>query len=337
MGCICCMSEGAKVAKIMEALNAYPVSKLEAGGVSKAIGYPVNLEGQVILHPVNGYPVVWYCIKIYEQCSWEEEYEHRDQDGNTYRRRRQKSETKTIYTAEVGTEFRLVDGTAFCIVDCRSQEQSKIDTKNNIRGNGMPAGQLNPQVAAFVKSYPRKDRPSGVAAVANVVGAVAMALGGNRNSPSNGRYGRLNERWSYRYTCSFVDSKRKIAVVGDCQNGAGNVLRLNACYENTADETQLQGQGLEKRQIQIFKDMVKSGGAIFISDSDAAIATTEVAPVGVQLPKPPMAVDAKQMNVAQQVQPVVVAPGYIPQEGVVVQQQPPQNYVTDQPPAYSQQ
>mmetsp|Transcript_17492 Transcript_17492/g.24426 ORF Transcript_17492/g.24426 Transcript_17492/m.24426 type:complete len:328 (+) Transcript_17492:3-986(+) len=327
MGCICCMSEGAKVAKIMEALNAYPVSKLEPGGISKAIGYPVNLEGQVILHPVNGYPVVWYCINIYEECRWDEQYQERDSEGRTHTRTRHRSETNTIYSSEVGTEFRLVDGTAFCVVDCRNQEQSKIDTKNHIRGNGMPAGQLNPQVSAFVKSYPRKD--TGVAAVANAVGAVAMALTGNR-----GR-GRLNERWSYRYACSFVDSKQKIAVVGDCQNGAGNVLRLNVCYENTADEAQLEGQGLVARQIQIFKDLVKNGGGIFISDSDAAIATTEVAPIGVQIPKAP--IEVKQMPMAQQVQPVVMTQGYVQQGAPVIQQPPQQGYVAEQPPAYAQQ
>jgi len=338
------MSEGAKVEKIMEALHANPVSKLEAGGVAKAIGYPVSLPDQVVQHPTESYPVVWYKMQIVEICEWEERRTQRDADGNTRTVTDRKSKRNTIFNSEVGCEFRLVDGKTAAIVDCRNKNQSKIKTRNNQTGRGMPTGKLNPAVASFVNGYPRKDN-----ALNQAVGAVQTAaaqLMGAKNHT-----GRLNERWSYSWSCSFVDTKAKIAVIGDCKEDANQQLRLDICYENTADEDQLVGQGLDKAQVGIFKDMVKNGGAIFISDTDQSIGVTQVAPADVEqsqaqpqkdskagspiVNRAPQPAQPQQPVYVQQGQPVDQPPPFYVQQGQpVVQQGQP---VMPQQPVYVQQ
>jgi len=89
---------------------------------------------------------------------------------------------------------------------------------------------------------------------------------------------RIKEKCSYRWHCSFLEAKDKIAVIGACRRDVNCEIRLDVCFQNSVSNEELEGQGLSKEQIKTFKRLVEKG-AIFLSDTDTSISfTTAITP-----------------------------------------------------------
>eukprot|EP00954_Amorphochlora_amoebiformis_P018980 1329700-Amorphochlora_amoeboformis.AAC.2 len=91
------------------------------------MSYPASEVG-ILHHPREGYPCIWYEIKVYEIRHWKEHQE--DQNGAF--RYVDKQRAEVIYSSQEGSKFWLSSGSARLLVNVKNAEQSKISTTHNV-------------------------------------------------------------------------------------------------------------------------------------------------------------------------------------------------------------
>mmetsp|Transcript_1807 Transcript_1807/g.3252 ORF Transcript_1807/g.3252 Transcript_1807/m.3252 type:complete len:471 (-) Transcript_1807:433-1845(-) len=314
MGCVCCMSEGEQTREILKKFPMKGVSELEEGQVTKAIGYSLSYSDDLLMHPVDGNPVVWYTFSITECCEWEEQT--KDAEGKMRNQRR--SSSKQVFYVERGTQFYIVDGKSSALVDCRVADQSKMSVRNNESRSGWPVIHRHAasDVQDFAKSYPRKDRQN----MANAVVSAGIQIASMFASPKHAAQGRMNERYSYRYNISFVPAKDKLSVVGYCERREGK-LCLSAVMTSHLNQDYFKKHEWNSKMQKIWTTITKSG-AIFISNTDEDIAACQIEDA--RLPQP----EWKSPRAAGP------APGMAPQQPAYQPQ--PQAMPAPQQPVYQQ-
>ena len=100
--CFCCLSEGAKVGRVLEKFPALPASQAQPGLLQKVVGRVVLASQMPFYAPGSGKPCVYYHVKV------EQEFEdiRRDAEGNTHSTYR----WQTVVEDERFVDFYLQDG-----------------------------------------------------------------------------------------------------------------------------------------------------------------------------------------------------------------------------------
>lgn len=78
--CYCCLSEEAKVGRVLEKFSPAPVSQAKDGMLQKLVGRVVLAGTQPFYAPGSGRPCVWYRVEVFEERI--RIREERDAEGN---------------------------------------------------------------------------------------------------------------------------------------------------------------------------------------------------------------------------------------------------------------
>jgi hypothetical protein len=158
MGALCCMSEDARAAAIMEQMTATQLASIDGKSeVVKAIGTAVSLEGKVLMHPFEATPVVWYECSVWETRKHKYDEKYTDAEGNEQTRQVEREEENLVYFYEAGAEFLLCDGKNTAMVDIRNKDVSKISSRNEVRHGEYPKGQLNKHLRDWCYTFVNKN------------------------------------------------------------------------------------------------------------------------------------------------------------------------------------